>query len=431
MTAPLLLVEENHDLPLVRAQVTLTTGAAADGPGNDGLTNFAAELLARGAGGKTRAQIDAGFDALGTSLDVLTDYDGLTFEVTVLKEKLDAALSLMGDVLLRPDFPVEETHKLARELKAQIDELRDDDGNLARRFFQRALYGDHPYGRSLLGTAASLERCTVESARAWHRERVVSGQAILGFAGAISEAEARAAVEKHLGTLPDSPRPKLQRPPDGPSRRDLKLTVVDKPERTQSQILLGQPAPQWGAPGFYPLQVSTCAYGGTFTARLMHEVRSKRGLSYGASARMAQGRGRRALVVHVFPSLEQTAETLALVLDLHRTWIDGGITDDELAFARNYLANSFAFSVATPEDRLDLHVATELAGLSHDHITRFPERIRAVTLDETRAAHAQYLAGVGLECVIVSSADELVPRLEQAGLTSRFATIEVLPFDSY
>jgi zinc protease len=253
----------------------------------------------------------------------------------------------------------------------------------------------------------------------------------VGYAGALTEAEARAQTERHFGKAPDGPEAKLVRPPDPPARKDLRLTIVDKPDRTQSQIFLGQPAPQWGTPEFYALQVSSCAYGGTFTARLMNEVRSKRGLSYGASARMAQGRGRRALVVHVFPSLEQTAETLALVLGLHRAWIADGITADELQFARNYLSNSFAFSVATPEDRLDLHVATELAGLSYDHITKFPERIGAVTLDQVRAAHAKHLAGTGLECVIVSSADELRPKLEQAGLLKEFASVEVVPYDSY
>jgi DNA-binding CsgD family transcriptional regulator len=62
----------------------------------------------------------------------------------------------------------------------------------------------------------------------------------------------------------------------------------------------------------------------------MNEVRSKRGLSYGASARMGQGRGRKSLVVHVFPSLEQTCETLELVLRLWREWIEAGVTAREV-----------------------------------------------------------------------------------------------------
>src|SRR4051794_34195390 len=388
---PLILVEENHDLPLVRAQLTLRVGAADDPIGRDGLTNFATELMSRGAGGRTRAQLDAAFDALGTSLEVLSDYDGVSFEFTVLKEKLEAAMTLLADVLLRPDWPAAEADKLKREIRAQLDELRDDDGQVARRFLQRMLYGEHPYGRSVVGTEASLAALTVEEAQAWHARNVRSGHFIVGFAGAIGQDEAVALVGRHLGQLPGSDRPALVRPPDPPQRRDLRLTIVDKPDRTQSQIFFGQPAPQWGTPDFYALQVATCAYGGTFTARLMNEVRSKRGLSYGASARMAQGRGRRALVVHVFPSLEQTPETLELVLGLHADFIARGITAEELEFARGYLAQSFAFNLATPEDRLELRTAVELAGLPADYAQSFPTRIRDVTLDDTRQAIEKYL----------------------------------------
>ncbi|HEX6837830.1 MAG TPA: insulinase family protein, partial [Polyangia bacterium] len=164
----IVLVEENHDLPLVRVQVAVRIGAGDDPAASDGLTNFASELMGRGAGGRTRAEIDAAFDALGTSLDVGSDYDGVTFEVAVLKEKLDPALVLLADVLLRPDFPRGEADKLKRELLAQLDELRDDDGQLARRVFTRALYGSHPYGRTVLGTDATLEKIGAAEARAWH-----------------------------------------------------------------------------------------------------------------------------------------------------------------------------------------------------------------------------------------------------------------------
>ncbi len=425
-----LLVEENHDLPLVRAQLTLRTGAADDPLDSDGLTNFATELMGRGAAGKTRTELDLAFDALGASLETVTDADGVTFEVTVLKTKLEDALALMADVILRPDFPEEEAARLTREIRSQLDELRDEDGHLARRFFNRALYGTHPYGRTVIGTARTLESLSVSDARGWHKQWVKSGQAIFGFAGDLAKPEAEAALERHFSSLPSSSRAPLVRYPDPPTRQGMRLTLVDKPDRTQSQILLGQPAPQWGTPEFYALQVATCAYGGTFTARLMNEVRSKRGLSYGASARVAQGRGRRALVVHVFPSLEQTAETLELVLGLHADWVKSGITADELEFSRGYLASSFAFGIATPEDRLELRTGLELDGLPHDYAQTFPSKIRAVTLEETRRVMHDYLTASDLEVCVVSTVDELQPKLDAAGLLSRF-TVERVAHDSY
>jgi zinc protease len=425
----LILVEENHDLPLARVQVALHNGAAFGDAEHDGLTNFASELLSRGAAGKSRAHIDAAFDALGTSLDVATDYDAVYFELTVLREKLDAALALLADVLLRPDFPEDEADKLRRELTGQLDDLREDDGQLARRFFTRALFPGHPYGRTVLGSAKTLPMLDAARARDWHARMMRRGHMLFGFAGDLDEATARRAVEKHFGALPDGNVIAPLVPGDPPQPKGMRLTLVDKPDRTQSQILLGQPAPRWGTPEFTALQVATCAYGGTFTARLMHEVRSKRGLSYGASARLGSGRGRRAMVVHVFPSLDQTPETLELVLGMHRDFIDKGISADELTFAAGYLSKSAAFSQATPEERLELRTSVAICGLPEGYAFTFPERVRQVTLADTQSVLAT-LTPRDLALCIVSTADQLLPKLEAAGLLQDLH-VDVVPYDSY
>jgi zinc protease len=421
-----ILVEENHDLPLARLQVALRTGAADDPEPKDGLANFAAELMARGAGGRTRAELDAAFDALGTSLEVGVSHDGVQLEVTVLADRLPPAAALVADVLLRPSFPELEADKLRREVKAQLDELRDDDGQLARRNFGNALFGGHPYGRTILGSERSLAAITVEDARRWHTEAVRAGGVLFGFAGAVSQAEAEALVGRAFAGLPAGDVVLPPRPPLA-WRPGMRLIVVDKPERTQSQILIGQPAPAWAHPDFAALSVATTAFGGTFTARLMHEVRSKRGLSYGASARVGHGRGPKAMVVHVFPSLTQTAETLELVLGLYRDWVTNGITDEELSFARGYLASSFAFSIATPEDRLELRSSVELCGVGDDYLSRYVERVRAVTRDDTARVMRDHLRGGDLDVCIVSTADELVPRLEAI---TRDWRVEVVPWDA-
>jgi zinc protease len=425
----LILVEENHDLPLVRVQVAVRTGAGDDAPADDGLTNFASELMVRGAGGRTRAEIDAAFDALGTSLDVGSDYDGVTFDLAVLKEKLEPALALLADVLLRPDFPRSEADKLKRELGAHLDELRDDDGTLARRYFTRALYGTHPYGRTVIGTEKTIAALALDGARAWHKRAIVGSQLVFGVAGDVDASDAAQAIARHFATLPSGggepgARPTVAR------RRGMRITIVDKPERTQSQILMGQPAPRWHDPDFLALQVATTAFGGTFTARLMDEVRSKRGLSYGASARVGQGRGAKALVAHVFPSLEQTPETLELVLRLWREWIEAGVTEREVEFARGYLAKSFAFSVATPEDRLELRTALELAGMPRDFADTFAARVTKVERADAVRALTTHLSPRDLEISIVSTADELLPKLKEAKLLDG-VTVEVVPYDSY
>jgi zinc protease len=312
---------------------------------------------------------------------------------------------------------------------AHLDELRDDDGSLVRRYFTRALYGAHPYGRTVIGTEASIGALSLDGAKKWHQRALVGAHVIFGVAGDVDANEAAEAIRREFAALPAGGAEPRARP-EVARRSGMRLTLVDKPERTQSQILIGQPAPRWHDPDFLALQVATTAFGGTFTARLMDEVRSKRGLSYGASARVGQGRGAKALVAHVFPSLEQTPETLELVLRLWRDWIVDGVTAREVEFARGYLAKSFAFSVATPEDRLELRTALELAGMPRDFADTFAARVSKVEPADAVRALSRHLTPRDLEIAIVSTADELLPKLQEAKLLDD-VTVEVVPYDQY
>ncbi len=328
-----------------------------------------------------------------------------------------------------PTFRRTRRTSCSRETLAQLDELRDDDGNLARRFLSRRLFGEHPYGRTLTGTTVTLQRLSVATARSWHAQAVRGPGVVIGVAGDIAPEAARALVERHLGALPAGDPAAFGRPHPFPKlRARTRLTIVDKPERTQSQIMLAHIAPNWNDADFDALQVAVHAFGGMFTSPLMDEVRGKRGLSYGASARLGKGRGPRALVMTVAPSLEQTAETVELVRRLFSDFAKEGLPDDKLLFGQANLAESFAFSLATPEERLDLRLTAELAGLPPDYIDRFVARVSAVTPAQARAAVARQLRPADLEIVIIATAAELRPRLEAAGLLHD-VTVEVVPYD--
>ncbi|HRI51441.1 MAG TPA: pitrilysin family protein [Pseudomonadota bacterium] len=437
------LLEENHDLPLCRVQLTLRTGAETDVVGDDGPAehpasggrgiigqcNFATELWRRGAGGRTRAQLDEEVDRLGATLQVLSWHDQVVFEVAALTEKIDAACGLLADVLLRPEFPLDEAERLRRELHASLDDMRDDDSSLMHRFFARALYGDHPYGRPVGGTAESIDQLSVLAAQAWHRHYLKRGNLVVGAAGDLKPDELESLLSRHFTALPDGPRLdvplKVPPPPRG-----LRVLIVDKPERTQSQILIGHLAPAWRDPSYLPLYVATTAFGGTFTARLMDEVRSKRGLSYGASARVSNGRGVRAFSVNVFPSAEQTAETIELVLRLISEWAHDGLRPGELEFAQSFLQKNHAFSIQTPEDRLGLRTRLHVCDMPLDHVTTFPARVAAVTPEQARQALAQHIHPQDLLITLVATAKTVLPSL-QAVPALRDAQFEVVPYDSY
>jgi zinc protease len=167
-----------------------------------------------------------------------------------------------------------------------------------------------------------------------------------------------------------------------------------------------------------------------FTARLMDEVRVKRGLSYGASARLGGGRGQRGLSVHVFPSMEQTGETLELVLRLYREWAEQGLRDEEVTFAQSYLQKSHAFTIQTADDRLNLRTRLRLCEMPLDYVTNFPQNIAAHSPQTVRQAMAATLRPDDLIITIVGTATSVLPQLKKLPALKK-AAIEVVPYDSY
>jgi len=420
------VVEEQHDLPLVEVQVVSRCGPAADPEGQEGLARHAFELLRRGAGGRSRAELDAAFDQLGAQIETVPSHDGVGMSATCLERNLEAVLALLGDVVLRPHLEEDEHLRLLREDLAGLDEIRDDDASLCSRFFDRLALAGGPYGRSSLGSDASLGAIGRADSAAWAEQAMTSDNLLVGLAGHVDPARAAELAAKTFAALPAGGVP----PPSPlwtPPARGRLIFLVDKPERAQSQILIGHPAPPPAHPDFLALHVACTAFGGTFTSRLMREVRVKRGWSYGVGFRAARSRGGHSFRLRVFPAAEQTPDTLALVLGMWEEVVTGGLSDEEVEHARSYLEGSWAFEIDTPGERLDRRVETELLGLPADHVATYLPRLRAVDATTVNAALRRHWRPSEATVVCTATAAEMRPRVEPLGL----GDIDVVDYMSY
>jgi zinc protease len=422
-----LLVETSHAVPLASVSVFIRSGSITDPNGQEGLTRHAAELMRRGAGSRSRAELDAALDEIGASIDVMVGGDSVGFVGHGLSRHLDKVVDMLADVLARATMSDEEHEKLRRESQAMLDELRDDDAALAGRYFDRAAFAGHPYGRTTLGTAASLEALDVNRARAWRDAFLRRPELVVGFSGDVDEARAAVLAERLVAALPAEMTPiwsEADVPPPSGGRRTV---LIDKPERTQTQIILGHVGPARRHPDWLALSVAGCVFGGTFTSRLMKEVRVERGWSYGASARLGRGRLGGALRMRVFPSVENTPGCLALCLELFEKLVSGGVTADEVEFALGYLRGSWAFELATAGDRLGKRLDLLLLDLPADTYSRHLERLAALSVDEINAAMRRHFHPESLTVAITGTAADVMPLI--GGLP--LGQVDVVGFESY
>ncbi len=422
----LALLEASQALPLVSIVVSLRSGAGADPDGRGGLARIATRMLRRGCEGLAAEQIDFRIDLLGAEMTVDTSTSTVAIHAQVIARNLDPFVDLLARLLGTPTFPEDELERLKRETVAEIVEARDSDRVVAQKALQRTFFEGHPYGRNPGGTTRSVEAIARADVLAFYRRHVVKGNAVIGLSGAISPERAVEVARRLVAVLPAGGAT-TDATPEPAARPGRRLLVVDKPERTQTQILVATMGTSPHDEDHAPLIVGNAVFGGTFTSRLMREVRSKRGWSYGASARVSIDRRRQAWVMWTFPAATDAAPCLRLTLDLMRTWVDGGVTPREVSFISRYLVRSHAFEIDTAQKRLHQALDVELLGLPADYHSGWVDQVRAVTSESANAAIKRRIHPDDVLAVVVGTASSILDPLRAA--VDDLADVQVVPFD--
>ena len=422
----LVLVEESHDLPLVDFTLVLRTGSAHDPAGKEGLTRLTARMIRMGTRRMQATAVEEAIDALGAQLSIETAPSYVRFEGSVIRRNLDPFLTLLARLVSEPAFRAADVELVKRETVADIMESRDDDRGLAAQHFRRFLFHGHPYGRPVIGTPTSVRSLGRDDVLASYRATYLASNAVLGFAGDVTRAEAERLVNARFGALAQGTAAADEVPePVAPAGR--RVLIVDKPERTQTQVYIGELGTLPSDADHVPLLVANTVFGGTFTARLMKQIRSERGWSYGASSRFGIDRRRDAFSMWTFPAVRDAVACVQLELELLDALVARGITAEELAFAKSYLTNSYAFDIDTASDRLGQRMDVEVFGLPSDYYDRYLERIAAVTLDQANEALRHRLSAANLVIVLVATATTVHDALQALpGVSS----VDVIPFDS-
>ena len=133
---------------------------------------------------------------MGAAIDISLSRDAVTLSGLVLSRHLDEVIDLCADMLAEPRFDLEEHARLLRETPQVLDEIRDDDSALATRWFDWQCAPGHPYGRTSLGSDASLQRLDRDTAIALWRREVTAENPVIGLAGDDDEATAARAVTR-------------------------------------------------------------------------------------------------------------------------------------------------------------------------------------------------------------------------------------------
>jgi zinc protease len=385
-------VVEAHEVPLVQVNLVVHAGSGDDPADAFGLASLTAAMLDEGAGSHSALEIADEIEFLGAELGATSSFDASAVRLNVPVRALEAALSIMADVALRPTFPADELERLREERLTALLQARDDVAAVAAAAFPRVVYGGmHRYGTSAIGTTATLAAFTRQQLSAFHAQMYRPTSATLIVVGDITAATVLPLLENAFGAWTVQRAASKAAVPAAVRQRAREVTIVDMPGAEQSAIRVGTVGVARSTPDYFPLQVLNTVLGGSFTSRLNQNLREEHGYAYGANSRFDMRLAPGPFVAAANVQTDKTAESVTEIFN-ELAAIRSPIAADELAKAKNYLALGFPGAFETIEDLAARIEELAIYGLPDRYYSDYTAAIggvMAATVQRAATAHIE------------------------------------------
>ncbi|MFN2563398.1 MAG: M16 family metallopeptidase [Gemmatimonadaceae bacterium] len=406
-------------VPVVQLTTILEGGFAADDPAKPGVASMTMEMLDEGTATRTSLQIADELAALGAEITAGSDLDVVRVSMSALKDKLDAALAIYSDVLLRPSFPESDLERVRRIALANIQQEKVQPFTMGLRVLPALLYGpDHSYGQPLTGsgTEASVKAMRRDDLVAFHRAWFKPNHGTIIAVGDITMPElttklARAFASWQPGTIPA----KRVGTVANKSRRTVYL--LDRPGAEQSYVLAGLLIPPKATDDEIPFQLFNVSFGGAFTSRINMNLREDKHWSYGAFSFPIDARGQRMWMVMAPVQTDKTKESLhEVVTELRAVVGDRPMTAQEIAAAKDRntkrLAGRWETSAAVARALAEIVTYR----LPDDYYATYASRVRGTTEPQVNRAARTFVETDKLLWVVIGDRAKIEAGIKELNL---------------
>lgn len=407
-----LYVVEMHEVPLVQVSLAAAGGGREDGA-LAGLASFTAGMLDEGAGSRDAFGIAEEAEFLGAQLTTGADWDRIAVTLRVPKRTLGPALDLMADVALRPTFAAREVAR-QRDLRlAAILQQRDQPNAMASLAFGALVFpASHHYHRPLGGDSASTAALDSATVRAFYQRAMQPGRISIIVTGDITLAQARRELDRRFGALPAGAAAAAAPVPPPVPLSPATVYLVDKPGAAQSVLAIGHPGVERANPDYFAIEVMNTILGGSFSSRLMTNLRETKGYTYGASSRFQYGPVAGPFRAGAAVRTDVTDSSLVEFFREFARIRDSAVTDAELARAKAYVALGLTGDFETTRQMAAKVEELLTFGLPLDYYDGYVARIMAVTAADVQRVAQKYLRPDRMSIVVVGDVAKIRPGIE-------------------
>ncbi|MES2913683.1 MAG: pitrilysin family protein [Pseudomonadota bacterium] len=389
---------EDHNIPFAALEIQFKGGTSLEAPDKRGVVNLMTATLEEGAGALDSKGFAEARDALAANFSFDSGTDSVGVSAKFLTENRDQAIGLLREALVNPRFDQDAVDRVREQVLSNLRSNEKDPGTIASEKFDALAFGDHPYGSSGDGTIQTVTALTRDDVVAAHKAALARDRVFVAASGDITPEELGVLLDRLLGDLPATGAPL---PGAAPWLLPPGVTVVDFPT-PQSTVFFGQKGIPRDDPDFFPAFIlNEVVGGGRFTARLMTEVREKRGLTYGIGTYIVNMDQADMILGQFSASNDKVAEAIEVVRSEWGRIVSEGVAADELEATKTYLTGSFPLRFDGNGPIASILVGMQMDGMPLDYITTRNAKIEAVTMDDIRRVAARLFRPEALQFVVV------------------------------
>lgn len=384
-----LLAVRNPGVPTFACAVSLDVLPGDERESQMGLANLVGDTLDEGTAKHDALSLAAAAERLGASLGGNQRGGAVMCPAAQQRE----ALKLLREMVLEPSFPAREVKRVQGELLTELKTEADDPRTVAAQRFRKAIYGKHPLGRPTNGTPQSLQKLSRNDLQTFHRTYFRPNKGYVAAAGPDAPEAILDGLEKVFKSFRGAAPEHAALPTLVLAEKDSNVHVPMA--REQVHVFLGHLGIARQHPDFYTLSVldHILGTGPGFTSRCSKKLRDEQGLCYSVSAGITASAGELPgmFTAYIGTSPEHRQRAIEGFLAEIRRIREEVPSEQELQDVKDYLTGSFVFAFERNSNLAAYAIRVKRFGLGFDYLHRYPDLIRAVTVEQVREAALRHL----------------------------------------
>src|SRR5262245_50022056 len=338
--------------------IWVKTGSVHEPAAEMGVSHMLEHMVFKGTQQRTAHEIALVLERLGGSLDAYTTREHTCYQARVLDEHLDIAAEVLADLVLNPVLRASDLELEREVVLEEISTVEDTPDDLVFDLHSRALWGDHPYGYSILGTRESVCALTEERLRRAHERAYRLPNLIIAAAGSVNHDAFVAHVRELFSGAPGGGEL------GGPAEPVNGKQEVQHSKRqcAQQHIVFGTRVFGHRDPRRYALVMLSNAFGGGMSSRLFQKVREELGLAYSVYTYQSFHEMAGVTGVYVGTRHEWAERATDVIRQEYTRLVQDGLTATELDDIKGQVKGQIVIALESSNSRLHRLAGTALYG---------------------------------------------------------------------